>query len=113
LFSAVTGLLTVAMVSTAVLAQMGFPPGPLPPGPPPPIAMLFAGLSLTMDQQSAIAAIMKSHQATLAPLMDQLHSEHQQLAAVLLSSGQVNLSDLTPLEEQSAKTEQQLQQETL
>ncbi len=113
MLSAIIGLMAMAMAATPVLAQMGFPPGPPPLGPPQPIAMMLAGLSLTTEQQSAIAAIIKSHQTAIAPLMDQLHNERQQLAALLLSSGHVSLSDLTPLEQQSAQTEQQLQQEML
>jgi Spy/CpxP family protein refolding chaperone len=107
----VIGLVTMALAARAAFAQIAFSAGP--PGPPPPIAMMLAGLSLTSEQQTAIAALIKSHQQMIAPLMDQLHTEHQQLTATLLSSGQVSLSDLTPLEQQSAATQQQLQQEML
>jgi len=108
--SAVVGLAAVGIVSPAAFAQMG-PPGP--PGPLPPIRMMLQGISLTADQQAAVDAILKSHQQTAQPLMDQLHSEHEALMAKLLSSGQVSLSDLTPLEQQSAQTEQQLNQDML
>ncbi|MGO9057081.1 MAG: Spy/CpxP family protein refolding chaperone [Candidatus Binataceae bacterium] len=107
---AVIGLVAVGFVSPAAFAQMG-PPGP--PGPPPPLGLMLQGISLTSDQQTAIDAILKSHQQTAQPLLDQLHSEHQALAAKLLSPGQVSLSDLTPLEQQSAQTEQELQEDTL
>ncbi len=108
--SAVVGLAATGILSPAAFAQMG-PPGP--PGPPPPIGMMLQGISLTADQKTAIDAILKSHQQTAQPLMDQLHSEHEELTAKLLSSGQVSLSDLTPLEQQSAQTEQQLNQDML
>jgi Spy/CpxP family protein refolding chaperone len=102
--------LAVGVLSPAAFAQMG-PPGP--PGPPPPIGMMLQGITLTSDQKTAVDAILKSHQQTDQPLMDQLHSEHEELTAKLLSSGDVSLSDLTPLEQQSAQTEQQLNQDML
>ena len=112
LVCAVIGLMTIAAISTPVFAQIGFPAGPPPPGSPP-VSMMLAGLTLTTEQQSAVAAIMKSHQPAITALMDQLHSERKQITALLLSSGQVDLSDFTALQQQSAQTEQQLQQETL
>jgi Spy/CpxP family protein refolding chaperone len=108
--SAVVGMAAAGILSPAAFAQMG-PPGP--PGPPPPIGMMLQGISLTSDQQTAIDAILKSHQQTAQPLMDQLHREHEELTAKLLSSGQVSLSNLTPLEQQSVETEQQLNQDML
>ena len=72
-------------------------------GPPPPIGMMLQGISLTSDQQTAIDAIMKSHQQTAQPLLDQLHGERQALTAKLLSAGEVSLSDLGPLQQESAQ----------
>lgn len=109
--SAVIGLVTVGFVSPAALAQMGPPPGP--PGTPPPIGMMLQGISLTSDQQTAIDAIMKSHQQTAQPLLDQLHGERQALTAKLLSAGEVSLSDVAPLQQESAQTEQELQEDAL
>jgi len=75
--------------------------------------MMLQGVSLSTEQQAVVAAIMKLHQQTLAPLLDQLRTYHEQMAAMLVSSGTVTLSDFTSLEQQSVQSEQQLQQETL
>jgi Spy/CpxP family protein refolding chaperone len=110
-FTLTIGLLTMEVFSTAAFAQMPFLAGP--PGPPPPIGVMLTGVDLTSDQQTAVDAITKSLQPAMAPLMDELHDEHQQIAAALVSSGPVSLSDLAPLEAQSAQTEQRLQDEVL
>ena len=109
-FCTVICVLAVTTLSSAALAQMGPPPGPLGP---PPIVMMLQGVSLSTEQQAVVAAIMKLHQQTLAPLLDQLRTYHEQMAAMLVSSGTVTLSDFTSLEQQSVQSEQQLQQETL
>ncbi len=101
----------IAIASRPAFAQMFISAGP--PGPPPPMAAMLAGLSLTPQQQTAISAIMKSHQQSIAPLMNQLHNQHQQVMATLLAPGQVGMSDLTPLEQEAGQTEQQLPQEML
>ena len=105
--SAAFGLVAVGTLLPAAFAQMG------PPGPPPPIGMMLQGVSLTADQKTAIDTILKAHQQVAQPLVDQLHSEREELTAKLLSSGEVSLSDLTPPQQQSAQTEQQLNQDTL
>lgn len=81
--------------------------------PPQPITLMLTGLNLTAEQQRAIGAIIKSHQTVIARLIDRLHNERQKLDALLMSSGQVTLPDLTALEQESAQTEHQLQQEML
>jgi LTXXQ motif family protein len=110
-FMLAIGLVTMEICSTGAFAQMPFPPGP--PGSPPPIGVMLAGVTLTSAQQTAIDTIMKSLQATIAPLMNELHNEHQQIAAALVSSGSLSMSDLAPLQSQSAETEQSLQDEVL
>jgi Spy/CpxP family protein refolding chaperone len=75
--------------------------------------MMLQGISLTSDQQTAIEAIMKSHQQAAQPLLDQLHSEQEALTGKLLSPERVSLSDLAPLQQQSAQTEQELQADTI
>jgi Spy/CpxP family protein refolding chaperone len=111
-FLLLSALAASAMLSTAAFAQMLFLSG-TPGIPPPPVGMMLAGLNLTSQQQSAVAAIMKAHQSTIAPLMDQLRSEHEQVTATLLSPGNVTLADFTSLQQETAQTEQQLQQEML
>lgn len=111
--AAAVGLAATIAVSSAAFAQMEPPVPPGPPGPPPPIGAMLQGVSLTSEQQSAIDAILKSLQQNAQPLLDQLHTERQQLMTKLVSSGEVSLSDLTPLEQETAQTQQQLEQDAL
>jgi periplasmic protein CpxP/Spy len=109
--SAIIALMALGIMSPGTFAQMGPPPGP--PGPPPPIALILQGVDLSAEQQAEVKSIMDSHRQVIEPLREQLHVAHQQLMSKLLSSGQVTVSELTPLEQQSGQVEQQIHQEML
>jgi len=108
--SAVLGLALLGARAPVVLAQMGHCAFR---GEPPPLGMMLKGLNLTEAQRTQVKAIMKSHHQAIEPLREQLHNEHQQFATRLLTPGQVTVSDLTPIQQQTAQTEQQMRQEML
>jgi periplasmic protein CpxP/Spy len=92
----------------------GFPP--MPPMPPMIIPPLLTGMQvahLTADQQNHVDTILQSNASQTAPLIQQLQSVHEQIANKLLSPGTVSASDLTPLEEQAAQLDSEIQQQAL
>jgi periplasmic protein CpxP/Spy len=109
--AAVAALVTLAIASQWARAQMGRPPGP--PGPPPPLGALLVGVHLTADQETQVRTIMETHRQAVEPLRQQLDTQHEQLMNKLTSPGQITLAELTPLDQEIAQTEQQLDQEML
>src|SRR5215469_11931331 len=67
---------------------------PMPPPIIPPIMMGLQAAHLTADQQSQMSRIMQSNHAQIAPLIEQLHSIHEQIANKLLAPGTVIANDL-------------------
>jgi Spy/CpxP family protein refolding chaperone len=95
---------------------MFFSTGGGPAMPPPIIPPIMMGLQvahLTADQQSQMSRIMQANHSQIAPLIEQLHSIHEQIANKLLAPGTVTASDLAPLEDQAAQLDAQIQQEAL
>lgn len=92
-------------------AGEGFPP--LPPMIIPPLLMGMQAAHLTADQQNQVNQILQSNRSQTASLIQQLQSVHEQIADKLLASGTVSVSDLTPLENQAAQLDAQIQQQTL
>jgi hypothetical protein len=86
----------------------GFPPVIIPP-----IMMGLQAAHLTADQQNKVDQIMASNRSQIHPLIQQLHSVHEQIANKLLTAGTVTASDLAPLEDQAAKLDAQIQQQAL
>jgi hypothetical protein len=91
-------------------------PSPMPGMPPmiiPPLMMGLRAAHLSDGQRKQIGKIMQSNAARTAPLVQQLHSLHEQIADKLLAPGTVSATDLTPLETQAAKIDSQIQQQAL
>jgi hypothetical protein len=89
----------------------GFPP--MPPMIIPPLLTGMQAAHLTTDQQKQVSQILQSNASQTAPLIQQLQSLHEQIANKLLSPGTVSTGDLTPLEDQAAQLDAQIQQQAL
>jgi ferredoxin-NADP reductase len=89
----------------------GFPP--MPPMVIPPLMMGMQAAHLTADQRKQVGQIMQSNAAQTAPLVEQLHSIHEQIADKLLAPGTVTAADLAPLETQATQIDGQIQQQAL
>jgi Spy/CpxP family protein refolding chaperone len=72
--------------------------------------MVLHTLNLTADQKAQIHQIMKAQRPTLQPLFEQLRAGHQQLETELFSTGPVTMANLTPIEQNNAKIEEQIHQ---
>lgn len=123
----ISPLLATAIIGSCVCAGsvraqegMGPPPGGMmmggPPGGmmmggppiPPPLMMALRAANLSDAQKTQVHAIVDSSRKSAAPLMEQMHSIHEQIADKLLSSGSVSASDVTPLLTQQSQIQQQL-----
>lgn len=109
------GLIVVTAVPVSALAfgggghEMGHGGG----GGMMPLMMLLKHVNLTSDQQSQIHQIMQANWQQSKPLVQQLHSIHEQIATELLSSGNVTASNFTSLQNQAEQARQQLDQNML
>jgi Spy/CpxP family protein refolding chaperone len=83
--------------------------GPMPL----PMMMMLRHVNLTTDQQSQVHQLMEANFTQAQPLMQQLHSIHDQIADKLLSSGSVSATDITPLQQQESQIHQQLDQQMM
>ncbi len=88
---------------------MGLPPPPIIP----PLMMGMQAAHLTASQRKQVGEILRANREQTMPLIEKLHSIHEQIADKLLGSGSVSASDLAPLEEQAAKLDSQIQQQSL
>jgi periplasmic protein CpxP/Spy len=91
------------------MLMMGGPGG----GMPMPMMMLLHHVNLSTDQQAQVHQIMDANFTQARPLMQQLHSVHDQIAEKLLTPGTVTTSDLAPLQQQESQIHQQLDQQML
>ncbi len=78
------------------------------PGGPPFFMMLLKSANLTADQKTHVHQILGSDRAAMRAKFEQLHAIHEQIADKLLSTGQVSATDLTPLVQQAAAIQQQI-----
>ena len=83
------------------------------PGGPPFFMMLLKSANLTADQKTQVHQILASDRAAMHDKFEQLHTIHEQIADKLLSTGTVNATDLTPLVQQSAAIQQQIDMQHL
>lgn len=86
-------------------------PGGGPPGGPgggPPFLMLLRTAKLTSDQKTQVRKILQADHTELRSNFEQLHSIHEKIADKLLSTGSVSASDLTPMVQQAAQLQQQI-----
>lgn len=111
----------LAVMASAPIAALAQPMGPGGPGPvmigagpmPMPLMMIMRHLNLTSDQQAKVHQLMDANFAQSQPLMKQLHTIHDQMADMLMSTGSVSASDLAPLQQQEAQIHQQLDQQMM
>jgi Spy/CpxP family protein refolding chaperone len=91
--------------------MMGPAPGPfmITTGPiPPPLMMALRAANLSAAQQTQVHDILDSSRKSTMPLMQQMHSIHEQIADKLLSTGSVSAADFAPLLTQQSQLQQQL-----
>ena len=94
-----------------ISTEGGFPP--LPPMIIPPLLMGMQAARLTADQQTQVNQILQANRSQTAPLIQQLHAVHDQIANRLLAPDTVSASELAPLAEQAARLDAQIQQQAL
>ena len=78
------------------------------PGGPPFFMMLLKSANLTADQKTQVHQILSADRAAMRAKFEQLHTIHEQIADKLLATGQVSSADLTPLVQQAATIQQQI-----
>jgi Spy/CpxP family protein refolding chaperone len=89
--------------------HLGHDGGPLPM----PLMMALKQANLTSDQQTQVHQIMAANFTQAQPLLQQLHTVHDQIADKLLSTGPVSAADIAPLQNQESQIHQQLDQQML
>jgi len=126
LYNVFLGLTLLSLVVTPAVAQgpvevqMATPPMAATPGmmwmgdgPGMMLPLLLRGADLTDQQQAQINTIMATRRGTLRPLFQQLRTAHDELAAKLLTPGEVQAGDLTSQLQHMAQLREQLSQEGL
>ena len=71
------------------------------------------GVTLTPEQKTQIHQIMQASWGTAKPLAQQLRADHKQIGDLLASSGAVTAAQLTPIQQQAAQLQQQLDSQRL
>jgi Spy/CpxP family protein refolding chaperone len=89
--------------------EAGFHGGALPP----PLMMTLRAANLTSAQKEQVHKILESSRSEAKPLFHRLHSLHEQIADKLLSTGQVSMTDLAPLQKQESQIREQLGQQMM
>jgi Spy/CpxP family protein refolding chaperone len=74
-----------------------------------PLMMLLRNASLTSTQQDQVHQLMTAHRAQVEPLLEKLHTLHEQIADKLLGTdATVTAQDLAPLRSQATQIQEQI-----
>ena len=110
-FAAMCVAPSYALAQFAVMAGPG-PGGPVTAGPVPmPLMIAINKAGLSPDQQTKVHQIMQANFTQAEPLMQQLHSVHDQISDKLMSASSVTTADLAPLQQKESEIHQQLDQQ--
>ena len=106
-------MVTACTLPTTSFAQPAFHAHGFGGGMPVPLMMILKQANLTPEQQNQVHQIMSANWTAAKPLIQRLHSIHQQIADKFLSTGSVTTADFTPLQQQESQIHQQLDQQMM
>jgi Spy/CpxP family protein refolding chaperone len=75
--------------------------------------MLLRSANLTPQQHAQVRQILKNQKEQMKSVYAGSHAVHEQLAAKLLTPGNVTAADLAPLEQKAAKYQQQISRQMI